>query len=58
MVQVRIEIVHGELDMIVLYHTRILYRTRIHTRTVQFCIPYAYNDVLRADSMSRLLECI
>ena len=42
-----------------------------HTRTVQFCIPYAYgmtirvwyvpyayNDVLRADSMSHLLECI
>ena len=27
----------------VLYHTRILYRTRmVHTRTVQFCIPYAY----------------
>ena len=51
----------------VLYHTRILY----HTRMVQFCIPYAYgmticvwyvpytyNDVLRADSMSRLLACI
>ena len=42
-----------------------------HTRMVQFCIPYtysmtihvwyvpyAYNYVLRADSMSRLLECI
>ena len=31
-----------------------MYRTRM----VQFCIPYAYNDAIRADSMARLLECI
>ena len=50
-----------------LCHAAVLY----HTRMVQFCIPYAYgmtirvwyvpyayNDVLCADSMSRLLACI
>ena len=47
----------------VLYHTRILYHTRMvrtirvwyvpyaygmyHTRTVQFCIPYAYGMTIR-----------
>ena len=61
------------LHVTVLYHTRILYHTRmVHTIRVRY-VPYAYGtilytirvrydhtriDVLRTDSMSRLLACI
>ena len=64
-------ITHYTVYVFVLYHTCILYHTRmVHTIRVWY-VPYAYGTILytirvrydhtrmvRSDSMSRLLECI